>query len=352
MTALYEIQPAPALSAQSSILTSLPILILNVHSRCNCRCVMCDIWKRDQSKEMRTVDLERHRASMQKLGVQRVVLTGGEPLLHNDLKAFCEFFREQNIRLTLLTTGLLLLKRAGSVAALFDDVILSLDGPEDIHDAVRRVVGGFSLIQKGVAAVRKLNPGMKISCRTTVQKANHMHLRDAVAAAKSLTLDSISFLPADLTSAAFNRAEGWPLSRQSEIALTLTELAALRQEIELLIETHANDIQNGYIAEGASKLRHIADRFREHLYAERGSAPRCNAPWVSAVVDVDGLVRPCFFHPPIGDLKRTTLEEALHGAAAQNFRNSLDVATNPTCQRCVCSLNYQSATSMPRSSTN
>jgi hypothetical protein len=35
----------------------------------------------------------------------------------------------RNIRLTLLTTGLLLLKRANDVATLFDDVIVSIDGP-------------------------------------------------------------------------------------------------------------------------------------------------------------------------------------------------------------------------------
>src|SRR5690349_19738550 len=114
------------------LITTMPILVLNVHSRCNCRCVMCDIWKRSSTAEISAASLERHRESLRRLQVQWVVLTGGEPLMHGDLPGLCAFFRDLDIRLTLLTTGLLLARRAGEVAALFDDIIVSLDGPRDI----------------------------------------------------------------------------------------------------------------------------------------------------------------------------------------------------------------------------
>lgn len=331
----------PAPSIYPARLTNLPILILNVHSRCNCRCVMCDIWKRENNDQLRTQDLERHRISLENLGVRQVVLTGGEPLLHNDLETLCKFFREQNIRLTLLTTGLLLHKRAKEIANLFDDIIVSLDGPEDIHDAIRRVNGAFSLIQKGVVAVRHHSPSIPITCRTTVQKANHRHLRETVDSAMTLTLDSISFLAADLTSDAFNRPLLWPGERRSEIGLTLEETEALEEEIERLILEQDSCIAHNYVVESPAKLRKIPRRFREHLGLFAPEAPVCNAPWVSAVVDVDGSVRPCFFHRTIGNLTFSTLEEAINGGAAQSFRQSLDVENNPTCQRCVCSLNYR-----------
>src|ERR1700683_1281341 len=144
-----------------SALTSMPILILNVHSHCNCRCVMCDIWKRETHEQIRVADLDRHRASLRNLGVRQVVLTGGEPLLHGDLAALCDFFRQENIRLTLLTTGLLLFKRAHDVATLFDDVIVSIDGPRPVHDAIRRVHGAFDVIAKGVAEIRTQQPNIE-----------------------------------------------------------------------------------------------------------------------------------------------------------------------------------------------
>jgi MoaA/NifB/PqqE/SkfB family radical SAM enzyme len=318
----------------------MPILILNVHSNCNCRCVMCDIWKREKHQQVRVADLDRHRASLRNLAVRQVVLSGGEPLLHSDLHALCSFFHQENIRLTLLTTGLLLLRRANDVSTLFDDVIVSIDGPRAIHDGIRRVNGAFDVIARGVAAVRKQNPDIEIACRSTVQKANHRHLRATVAAAKMLRFDSISFLAADLTSEAFNRPLVWPGERQSEIALTAQEAVELENEVEMLIVEHFQDIRSKYIVESADKLRRIPRRFREHLGELAPQAPICNAPWVSAVIEVDGSVRPCFFHRPVGSVKSSTLEEVVNGETAKLFRQSLDVSENPTCRRCVCSLNY------------
>jgi Fe-coproporphyrin III synthase len=337
MPALHE---ASIGSSAPTRLATLPILILNAHTRCNCRCVMCDIWKRESGDQMRAEDLERHRTSFKNLGVRQVVLTGGEPLLHNDLFAFCNFFRDQQIHLTLLTTGLLLHKRAEEVAALFDDVIVSLDGPPEIHDTIRRVTGAYNLIHKGITAVRNHNPSLPITCRTTVQRANHRHLRQTVDAARALGLDSISFLAADLTSVAFNRPLIWPGERQSEIGLNLEEARALEEEIEQLILQYQTGIDHKYIVESASKLRRIARRFREHLGQLTPQAPICNAPWVSAVVEVDGSVRPCFFHHAVGNITSATLEEVINGEAAQEFRQSLDMENDATCRRCVCSLNY------------
>jgi MoaA/NifB/PqqE/SkfB family radical SAM enzyme len=302
---------------------------------------MCDIWKRETSDQFRRQDLERHRTSFENLGVRQVVLTGGEPLLHNDLATFCNFFREQNIRLTLLTTGLLLHKRAEEVAGLFDDVIVSLDGPQDIHDAIRRVAGAYELIREGIAAVRHHRPSIPIICRITVQKANHRHLCEAVDAARSLGLDSISFLAADLTSEAFNRPLVWPGERQGEIGLTHEETIALEGEIERLILKYEAYINNKYIVESVAKLRKIPRRFREHLGHFSPQAPICNAPWVSAVIEVDGSVRPCFFHRSIGNINSSTFEEVINGDVAQAFRQSLDMETNLICRRCVCSLNYR-----------
>src|ERR1700753_2331315 len=141
--------------------------MLNVHSHCNCRCLMCDIWQRDTRESVRAADLERHKASLQQLGVRHVGLTGGEPLLSTALDGSCEFFRGLHIRLTLLTSGLLLKKRAEEVAANFDDVIVSIDGPASVHDDIRRVPGAFDLIREGITAVRSHRPHMRITARST-----------------------------------------------------------------------------------------------------------------------------------------------------------------------------------------
>jgi MoaA/NifB/PqqE/SkfB family radical SAM enzyme len=301
---------------------------------------MCDIWKRKDGREFPAADLERHRESIRRLGVKHIVLTGGEPLLSRELPTICKFFRDLDLRITLLTTGLLLQKKADIVALAFDDIIISIDGPPEVHNRIRRVPGAFQTIQRGVSSLLARRPGIRIACRTTVQKMNHTHLRDTVATAKSLGLTCISFLAADVSSAAFNREDIWSVERQNEIALSEDETIALEDEIELLIRTHRDDIDTNFISESDAKLRKIGSRFRERIEGIPPTAPVCNAPWVSAVVEVDGSVRPCFFHPTIGKLDQLTLEEAINTETARSFRNNLEVARNPTCQRCVCSINY------------
>src|SRR5215469_16841767 len=180
---------AGAADLERQRITQLPVLVLHVHSSCNCRCVMCDIWKSEESRTFHPADLMPHLESIRRLGVRWVVFSGGEPLLNREFPELCSILRREGIRLTLLTTGLLLEKCATQVAGAFDDAIVSLDGPELVHNAIRRVDAAFKLIQSGVIALRDKRPGFRITARTTVQKANRRHLRATIAAAKQLELN-------------------------------------------------------------------------------------------------------------------------------------------------------------------
>jgi Fe-coproporphyrin III synthase len=319
-------------------LDTLPILILYPHNRCNCRCVMCDIWKTDSTHEISAEELERHLADIESLHVQWVVFSGGEPLMHSDLFRLCRLLRGLNIRTTLLSTGLLLNRYCNQIVEHIDDLIVSLDGPPRLHDQIRRVPGAFASLSAGIDALLSLRPDFPISARSTVQKLNCGSLRQTTGAARSLGVRSISFLAADVSSTAFNRPEPWSIQKQEEITLTASELPTLEAEVEALI---SQGECGGFVAESAQKLRKIVTHCRTRLGFVEPEAPRCNAPWVSAVIEADGVVRPCFFHPPIGRIGNTqSLIEVLNGPAAVAFRGSLDIATNPTCRSCVCSLHW------------
>jgi MoaA/NifB/PqqE/SkfB family radical SAM enzyme len=240
--------------------------------------------------------------------------------------------RAHSVRTTILSTGLLLERNAARIVEGTDEVIVSLDGPAGVHDAIRRVPGAFDSLARGVRAVRRIAPEFPIGARCTVQSSNAVHLRATVQAARAIGLGSLSFLAADLSSTAFNRAVEWPAERQSTVA---PDLAALECEMESLIAEYPAD---GFILETPQKLRRIVAHFRAHYGLAPHIAPRCNAPWVSAVVESNGDVRPCFFHAVIGNTAGTTLGAVLNGPQAIAFRESLRVADNPICQRCVCSL--------------
>ena len=316
-------------------ISSLPILILYPHSRCNCRCVMCDIWKVDTAEEISASELEGHLADLLKLRVEWIVFSGGEPLMHSDLFRLADLVRRHGIRTTLLSTGLLLGRYSRRLVESIHDVIVSLDGPPPLHDSIRRVSGGFNLLAEGVRSLRAARPGYPVAARSTVQRANYSRLRETVATARELHLQSISFLAADVASTAFNRPLGWPVDRQAAIAPALDELPALEAEIDALIREEEG---RGFVLESPAKLRRILRHFRAHHGLEDPESPRCNAPWVSAVLESDGTVRPCFFHPSIGNARIDGLAGAVNGPRAVEFRSSLRVEENPVCRRCVCSL--------------
>jgi len=302
---------------------------------------MCDIWKSRDHRKIGVREIKLHLESIRRLGVRWIVFSGGEPLMNAELPEMCALLRAEGISLTLLSTGLLLKKCAADVAQNFSDVIVSLDGPREIHDGIRRVPGAFDLLREGIHALRNLRADIKITARSTVQKANHGHLMETAHAANELQLDGISFLAVDVTSTAFNRSLVLPLSRQTEIGLSLAELGVLENEIESLIAVSRRDFEPGFVAESPQKLRRLAHHFRAQLGLAAPESPVCNAPWVSAVIEADGSVRPCFFHPSIGKLSGTTLGAVINSPEARGFRSTLDVANNPVCRNCVCSLNYR-----------
>ncbi len=320
-------------------LESLPILALSVHSACNCRCVMCDIWKANSEKrEISPDDLSRHVEAIRALRVQRVMLTGGEPLLHRNLWALCRQMQALQVRVTLVTTGLLVENHAAEIASCIDTVVISLDGPREIHDAIRRVKGGFDRIAKGLIALHARVPTPRLIARSVVQRGNAEVIEATIAAAERMGFDEISFLAADVSSTAFNRTERWPAPRIDEVAVPKGDLEQLESAIAVAADARGELFENGFVAGGRASLDRIAQYYR--ALAGDGAFPgvRCNAPWISAVLEAGDVLRPCFFQPAYGSA-RDGIEGALNGDKAVRFRRGLDVAADETCRRCVCSLN-------------
>jgi Fe-coproporphyrin III synthase len=338
MSSLVSIATTDSAAMAAHQIQALPVLVIFPHNQCNCRCVMCDIWRIRQATEITPVDLERQMGEFRKLSVQWVVFSGGEPQLNEKWGCLAQMVRLSGARVTLLTAGLLLKSQAQQVAECVDDVIVSLDGPPAVHNNIRRVPHASEQLSEGVRALRQFRPDMAVRGRCTVQKANYNCLCAVVESAKGIGLNSISFLAADLTSSAFNRPERWPPDHAARVSLTPEEVDVLAAEVERLIDEHHGDLESGFVVETPEKLRRIVQHFRAHVDQAENVAPRCNAPWVSAVIEATGDVRPCFFHPVLGNIHRQGFTDIINSPEALHFRSTLDVMRNEICRRCVCSL--------------
>jgi len=321
---------------------ALPVAILMPHSGCNCQCIMCDIWKgNDNLRQLNEADVRGLLGSLKKLGTQWVVMSGGEALMNPKLFRLCDMLRGEGMKASILSTGLLLTRYAQQIVDQTDEVIVSLDGSETVHNAIRRIPKAYQKLHDGVRAVKTLNPLFPISARCVIQRHNFVDWPNIIDAAHKIGLDHISFLPADVSSEAFNRPDPWSEERIEDVKLKEAELPQLKAVIEALIANYAADFANGYIAESPAKIRRIYDYYAALYGLVDFPAVRCNAPWVSTVIEADGTVRPCFFHHELGNIRETSLPELLNSPSAIAFRQNLDMATDAMCRKCVCSLNLR-----------
>jgi len=301
---------------------------------------MCDIWKGNKNlKQLSEKDISGLLGSLKKLGTRRVVLSGGEALLHPNFFRLCEILKKLPLKITLLSTGLTVKKNARQLIQHVDDLIISLDGDRETHNYIRNTPNAFDLLKEGVITLKQICPTYKITARSVIHKINFRIWPGILQAAKEIGVDQISFLPADISSHAFNREVLWSEKRQEEIRIEEFELPELKRVIDNIISTNSEDFTNGFIAESPVKLNKIYQYYS--AFYGYGSFPdkKCNAPWVSAVVEADGSVRPCFFHNILGSIKENSLEEILNTDKAIQFRKKLDLIKNETCVKCVCYLN-------------
>ncbi|HTE18116.1 MAG TPA: radical SAM protein [Armatimonadota bacterium] len=130
--------------------------------RCNLRCDFCRFGangevfgKRDW---MEIEDWKRVIDEIAPFGPY-LCLTGGEPTLYPHLAELIAHIKSRGLRCVLTTNGTLLEQRAEALMeAPPDAMILSLDGPEEIHDSVRKVSGAYERALRGtqrLAALRK-----------------------------------------------------------------------------------------------------------------------------------------------------------------------------------------------------
>ena len=332
---------------QTDHISVLPVVILMPHSACNCRCVMCDIWKDNKNlKQLTENDIRSLLDSLLKLETRKVVMSGGEALLNPHFFRFCEILNHHKIKVSLLSTGLAIRRNAERLLEHVEDIIVSLDGTEEVHDRIRNIHGAFASLREGVEYIKNRNHEFRISSRTVIQRMNYHCWTGIIDAAKDMGIDQVSFLPADVSSHAFNREVLWSDQRKHDILPAEEELPLLKKSLDQVLEYYAAEMDSGFIAESQSKLGKIYEYYAAFYGLNSFPFKKCNAPWVSAVVESDGNVRPCFFHEALGNIREQSLKSILNNPKAIAFRKNLDMSTNPVCVKCVCYLNLSPGAKM------
>ena len=250
---------------------------------------MCDIWKDNKNlKQLTKNDILGLLTSFKKLGTKKVLMSGGEAMLNPNFFEFCSILKREGLFISIHSTGISFTSKASSIVENVDEIIISLDGDEFTHNKIRGIPDAYKKLNDGIRAIKILRPDMPVSGRTVIHRLNYSIWPAIVETARDLLLDRISFLPADVSSHAFNREILWNEERTAEVMVPLDELPILNKITNELIERHELDFESGFIAESPVKIRNIYNYYA----ALHGLVPfpfkKCNAPWVSAVVEPDG----------------------------------------------------------------
>jgi len=142
-------------------------LRVSVTDRCNFRCTYCmprDVFGRDfvflpSHEILRFEEIARLAGVFARLGVQKIRLTGGEPLVRRDVEVLVRMLAglEGISDLTLTTNGSLLARKAQALrAAGLQRVSVSLDSLDDAtFAAMNDVAAPVSLVLDGIEAARR-----------------------------------------------------------------------------------------------------------------------------------------------------------------------------------------------------
>lgn len=139
---------------------------LSLTNRCNLNCIYCNYNSRSQ-QELTTEQIFRLIDEMVAAGVQRVGIFGGEPLVRDDIVEIVSYAYRKKLFISLITNGMLLYERMDVLRHL-DLLIVSLDGPQEIHEFNR----GEGTFKKAIEAIQFSQRLVRVWTITTFTKHN------------------------------------------------------------------------------------------------------------------------------------------------------------------------------------
>jgi radical SAM protein with 4Fe4S-binding SPASM domain len=169
-----------------------PRVLWEITSQCNLRCRHCYISKGE--KELPWPEVKQIADSLSNLGIQEVILSGGEPLLRNDIFEIVAYLYKLGHGVDVCTNGTLLTDDAvRELSHYLSEISVSLDGCTSLlYERMRGETESFSKVVQGIEALGKY--GCQVHIITVVTAINYDYLPEIVRLAYQLGSASITLL--------------------------------------------------------------------------------------------------------------------------------------------------------------
>jgi sulfatase maturation enzyme AslB (radical SAM superfamily) len=160
-----------------------------ITSRCNFRCVFCNIWRIQPGFQTPRQEAERIIGDLAGKGLSYLSFSGGEPLLVPYVFDLLAYAKERGILYThLVSNGYLMdAEKARKLRdARVSEISLSLDGDESSHDRGRGIKGAYRGVLAAVERVLANAPDTKIVLNAILDPRNPANALAAVRTAETL----------------------------------------------------------------------------------------------------------------------------------------------------------------------
>jgi len=279
-----------------------------------------------------------------------ITLFGGEPLLYSGAGEIIGKIKFSGLSGCLITNGMLLEEFAdGLVGNKWDDVHVSIDGPEKVHDRIRCRNGSFRKIMDGIKKIQSLKtayksdrPRIEIVC--TISRDNYEFLPEMgdvalQAGAEELNIHHLIFISQENYSRQKKvLEENFGCSPDDWSGFAMSGLSG--REVDRVLEV-VEDVKrkskvpvNFYPNFSASETRryYLDSDFRSGEFKSR-----CLSPWNTAYVFPDGDVRPCLSNNcSAGNILDSTFEDIWNNGFFRKYRRFLKKnRLFPACPKCT-----------------
>jgi MoaA/NifB/PqqE/SkfB family radical SAM enzyme len=295
---------------------------LVVTYRCNYNCPMCPVASEAGQDELDTAAVESLVDEFAAMGTPGLAITGGEPLLRDDVIQIIRRARSHGMVVNLSTNGHLLtedhiLDRL--VGDPPDNVNVSLDSAlPEWHDRLRGFPGSFERVVEGIRGLVARRAGEKASFHITLvsvlTERSFSKVNDLCRLAEELGVDAVGFIP-------------------------YHSFAGTKREIDPRSWGEITAGVEALIARKRAGSRPWIDNTRRYLktlpLAMAGvDAPvRCSSGYTTCYVDAHGDVFGCWPHVelrrPIGNVKDSSLRSIWRSADYARLRREMR-----TCRAC------------------
>lgn len=329
--------------------------------QCNLRCKMCGQWGETGSSKFYTPEVLRQMLSLEELKAlvdelasfrPTITLFGGEPLLYRHWNELLAHIKSKGLRCNMISNCVLLGDHAEALVDLgLDEIIFSLDGPEELHDEIRSRKGTFQRATSGIMAVNRIKKerGTKkpvININSTIFDFNTFRLSEMAEIADRLEAKTITFHHLIFISRGTYQehncifrglfgVESFDWAGFVEEELPRIDSDALIEEMHKLRQR--KDLKVAVTFYPNFTEEEIRRYYTSFDFLPTTYKHRCLSPWMVAYLFPDGSVRPCLsMNLSVGNVKEASFKEIWNGEPYRRFRSEVKQrGFFPVCPRCT-----------------